>query len=382
MILTSATDQPSALAGVALRYPEKTFFLSQVFKDTTNSYKVVWFLAVLSLLKRGSGQALPLSDLFAEMAVTAWHPVCLFRLSLGRQDKLQDVILDIQQLSGFPPNASPDAVRRFVEGSPTAQSKLDYFKRYVPARFLTPWFHCELRGIRDAEKNTIIKALARNSQKTPLASLYHFEVLGGREAIKIDDSWQAFLMDNLGVVESFAEHHFALYLQARNPNVPGVVNKLRAPTARQLTAAREFWRLVRCGFNKAGKSAEFLDIYSLRPLGESFSIDHFLPWSFVVHDLLWNLTPVEPETNSSKNDVLPDLDLYLPRLARLHFAAIEIARERPKFLENYTECFKGDTAELLALGEGGFCEKYREIILPQTLVAKNQGFQSGWKLRN
>ena len=24
------------------------------------------------------------------------------------------------------------------------------------------------------------------------------------------------------------------------------------------------------------------------------------PWSFVVHDLLWNLTPVEPATNSSK----------------------------------------------------------------------------------
>lgn len=183
-------------------------------------------------------------------------------------------------------------------------------------------------------------------------------------------------------MQSFAEHHVALYLQARNPNVPGVVNKLRAPTARQLTVARDFWRLVRTDFEKASKPAEFRDIYSERQLGDSFSIDHFLPWSFVVHDLLWNLTPVEAATNSSKNDVLPNLDLYLPRLAKLHFAAIEAAKKRPKFLEDYTDCFKQDAASLLALGEIGFVTKYREVILPQAQIAINQGFQSGWKLRN
>lgn len=382
MTQVSSTNQPPALACVALHYPEKTFYLGQVFKDTTNSYKLVWFLAMLSLLKRSDVRVLELADLFAEMAVAAWHPVCLFRLSLGRQDKLQDVVLEIQKSSGLPPNAAPDAIRRFVEGSVAAQSKLDYFKRFVPARFLTPWFYNELRGKKDAEKNSIIKALARHSQKASLASLYYFEDIGGREAIKINDSWRAFLMGSLSIVQSFTEHHFALYLQARNPNVPGVVNKLHAPTARQLTAAREFWRLVRTGFNKAGKPAEFRDIYSERQLGESFSIDHFLPWSFVVHDLFWNLTPAEPATNSSKNDVLPDLDLYLPRLAKLHSAAIEAAKERPKLLEDYVDCFKQDTTDLLALGESGFSAKYREVIVPQAQIARNLGFQFGWKLRN
>ena len=382
MAQDSTTNQQPALAGVALRYPEKTFFLGQVFKDTTNSYKLVWFLALLSLLKRGNDRALRLADVFTEMAVTAWHPVCLFRLSLGRQDKLQDVILEIQQSSGLPPNATPDTIRRFVEASAAAQAKLDFFKRYVPTRFLTPWFDEELRGLRDTLKDAKIKTLAQASQKTPLASLYYFEASGEREAIKTNDSWRAFLMENLGIVQSFAEHHLALYLQARNPNVPGVVNKLRAPTARQLTAARDFWRLVRADFDKAGKPAEFRDIYSERQLGDSFSIDHFLPWSFVVHDLLWNLTPVELATNSSKNDVLPDLDLYLPRLAKLHFAAIDAAKKRPKFLEDYTDCFKQDAADLLALGENGFVAKYREVIVPQAQIARNQGFQSGWKLRN
>ena len=70
------------------------------------------------------------------------------------------------------------------------------------------------------------------------------------------------------------------------------------------------------------------------------------------------------------------------RLAKLHFAAIDAAKKRPKLLEDYTDCFKQDAADLLALGENGFVAKYREVIVPQAQIARNQGFQSGWKLRN
>lgn len=372
------SDQSPALAGVAIRYPEKTFFLGQVFNDTTNSYKLVWFLAILSLIKRSEEKAFPIANIFTEMAVAAWHPVCLYRLSLGRQDKLQDVIGELQEQSGLSPHAKPEAIRKFVEGSGAARAKLEYFRRYVPTRFLAPWFGDQLRGERDeAARTRKTLALAKESQTTPFACPYYFE---GND-VRLNDSWRVFLVENLGIVQSFAEHHFALYLQARNPNVPGVVNKLRAPTLRQLTAARDFWRLARSDFDKAGRLAEFQDIYSERQLADSFSVDHFLPWSFVVHDLLWNLTPVEAATNSSKNDVLPDLDLYLPRLAKLHFNAVQAAKQRPKLLEDYMDCFKQDPAGLLALGEIGFVAKYREVIVPQAQIAMNQGFQSGWKFR-
>jgi len=383
MAQDSATNESPALANVMMRYPEKTFFLGQVFKDTTNSYKLVWFLAVLSLLKRSNAQSLRLADIFTEMAVAAWHPVCLYRLSLGRQDKLQDVIVEIKQASGLAPNADSEAIREFVEGSTAAEAKLDYFKRYVPTRFLTPWFADKLGPERNELTRTReIQEMASESQRSPFASPYYFEGTGARRSIRMNDSWRSFLMENLGIVQSFAEHHLALYLQARNPNVPGVVNKLRAPTARQLTAARDFWRLVRTDFDKGGKAAEFCDIYSERQLGDNFSVDHFLPWSFVVHDLLWNLTPVEPTTNSSKSDRLPDLDIYLPRLAKLHFGAIEAAKKRPKLIEDYTDCFKRDAATLLALGEPGLVAKYREIMVPQAQIAINLGFQPGWKMRS
>ena len=377
MLDEGTINQPTALEAVALHYPEKTLYLGQVFTDTTNSYKLVWFLAILSLLRRGDTRSLTLAEVFTEMAVTAWHPVCLYRLSLGRQDKLQDVVLSIQRQFRLEPNAKPDAVRRFVDASAKTKAQLDYFKRYVPTRFLAPWFADKLRGTEDSGREGQIQVLAKESQSTPFATPYWLD----GSFIRLNHSWRAFLVENMGVVQAFAEYHWALYLQARNPNAPGVVNKMQAPTQRQLAAAQRFWRLVRSGFINSGKPERFQDIYSERPLGDTFSIDHFLPWSFVTHDLLWNLTPVEPATNSSKNDSLPDLNTYLPRLANLHFAAIEAAKERPKLLEDYTDCFKLNVRELLNLGEEGLEQKYRDVIKPQTQIAINLGFQPGWRMR-
>ena len=47
-------------------------------------------------------------------------------------------------------------------------------------------------------------------------------------------------------------------------------------------------------------------------------------WSFVSHDLLWNLMPTDSSINSSKSNKLPDLNLYLPKLAEAHQAALKI----------------------------------------------------------
>jgi len=66
-------------------------------------------------------------------------------------------------------------------------------------------------------------------------------------------------------------------------------------------------------------SGEPVDIYTGRPVTDLFSIDHFLPWRFVAHELMRNLTPVDAATNPSRSDAVPDLGLFLPRLADLQF---------------------------------------------------------------
>ena len=364
------------IEGLSNRYPEKTFYLGQVFNDTANSYKFVWFLAILSLLKRREGGDLSLSELMSEMAVMAWHPVCFFRLSLGRQDKLQEAVIEVRKASLLPFDAEPEAIREFVARSQYSAARLDYFRRYVPTRFLSPWFRDQLAGRKDSERDRLIAQLARASQEGPLPTPYWLDA----GQVRLNASWRYFLLDNLAIVQAFAEYHLAQYLQARNPNVPGIVNKLSAPTERDLRLAREFWKFVRDRFHKSGEPQRFRDIYTDQPLIGGFAIDHFLPWSFVAHDLMWNLTPVDTATNSSKRDTLPDLDTYLPRLVSLHVGAIEVAKGKPKLLEDYTEAFKLDVPGLLALGEDGLRAKYRDVMTSQAQIAANQGFQTGWKL--
>jgi len=365
--------------GLAARYPSQTFYLGQVFRHTTNSYKLVWFLSILSLLKHAGGKYPRVTDVLREMAVIAWPPVCLFRLSLGCKDQLQLIVQNIQQTTGFSPTESPDAIRRFVQSSPEAQADLAVLNRFVPTRFLAPWFADDLRNLKDCVKDRLIKTLVRSRMQNAAPPLYSFGGDPAEERLEVNDSWRAFLLDNFGLVQAFAEYHFALYLQERNPNVPGIVKKLRVPAVRQLTAARDFWQMNRERLDQEGRAAEFQDIYTGNQLGGRFAIDHFLPWSFVVHDMLWNLSPVEPSVNSSKSDILPDFTAYLPRLARLHHRAINIARNRPRFLEDYTDCFRLDASSLLALDEESLANKYREVVMPQAQIAINQGFRSGWR---
>ena len=92
--------------------------------------------------------------------------------------------------------------------------------------------------------------------------------------------------------------------------------------------------------------------------------------------------PLEPATNSSKGDAVPDVDLYLPRLAKLQFRAIKALQGKERLLEDYTDCFQLDVPGLVSLGEDGLLKHYQAVVLPQAQIAINQGFQAGWRWQN
>jgi len=369
-------------ASLCSRYPEKTFYLGQVFNNTTNSYKLFWFLGLLSLIKRSSKKSHLLFDVLCEMVTIAWHPVCFFKLTLGMQDKLQDAIIEIKNDSGLSNNADANEVRKFINSSKDIQKRLIDFARYVPTRFLTPWFTERLRGKPDSKRDQIIERQATESQKTPLACPYYIDGNSKSKKVILNEIWETFIVDNLEIVQSFAEYHLSIYLQRRNPNVPGVINKLKAPTKRQLSSARKFYCNVKNEFMKNSKTNLFRDVYSNRILNDKFSIDHFLPWSFVTHDLLWNLVPVEKSTNSSKGDTLPNFEIYLPNLANLHRESIMVLKHKPKLLIDFVDCFKKDISSMILLSKEEFINKYREIMLPQAQIAMSQGFEADWVFKN
>jgi hypothetical protein len=153
------------------------------------------------------------------------------------------------------------------------------------------------------------------------------------------------------------------------------------PTQRELKYARDYWRYVRDLLRKEGNAHLFADIYSEKQLNERFALDHFIPWSFVVHDLVWNLAPVETATNSSKGDRVPNLDRYISPMAKLHHSTLRFSKCRPEVEEMYVECFKSDITDLERADLSTFRRRLEDVMVPLARVAENQGFESGWQLR-
>jgi len=110
------------------------------------------------------------------------------------------------------------------------------------------------------------------------------------------------------------------------------------------------------------------------------SLDHFIPWSFVLHDRLWNLAPVSKSINSSKSDSLPVLDRHLENFCSLQYMAFTTALHHSfsrKLIEDYLILGQGidlstDVSETL------FTEQLKNTIIPLHRIAQNQGFPL-WK---
>ena len=91
------------------------------------------------------------------------------------------------------------------------------------------------------------------------------------------------------------------WLQNNNPEVPGLVYKL-TPTeekVRKLKKVRDLWQDIM-------EVQEIKDVFTGQPVKKKkYDIDHFIPWSFVMNDELWNLMPMDASLNSSKSNRLP-----------------------------------------------------------------------------
>jgi hypothetical protein len=369
------TDRGLAHSGLAGRYPAECQRLGTVFDDTTNSYKLFWFLALLSRLPERPDTEIAVAELVLEMHVQAWHPVTLFRLSLGLQDNLQVSVHAARGKSPLKTATSLDEVRR--DPAVVEAARRSGLARYVPFRFLSPWFADEIRGVADAAKNARIRDASVRDAGSSRASPYCFPVRQGKRGfVVLDERWHAFLTEHRGILEGFARHHLVAYLQARNPGVPGIVDKLDPPLSRDLGSARRFWAGALGSLRSNGN--DLRDPFSGAPLGESFSLDHFLPWSFVAHDRGWNLCPVNAATNSSKSDSVPDLDRYLPSFAHVHHRALAVAKGSERLLQDHCEAFRLDMEATRSLTVDGLVLRLRDVMAPQVQIAMNLGFSTGW----
>jgi hypothetical protein len=326
--------------------------LAACFNNTSATYKFYWFLALLGRVESGQS-TIPKCDLFADMIAHAWYTVNYFKVSFGKQDKLQAAIEQLKVLEQLTIDAGRQTIfERLVtsENKQTAR-ELRYFNREVPHRFLSPWFR--------AADSQAAYAASQQFENQCLYALY-------ADHIEINPAWIDYLKQHAGILRQFCYWNLAVYLQAKNPNVPDIPNKLiKLPVRKALTEQRKFWDIV------IGELGSIDCIYTNKKLiiGD-YAVEHFLPYAFVSHDLMWNLIPADRSFNSSKSDKLPPLDTYFEPYFKLQTSALEIIKHKApkhKFLEDYLTIVPD-----VLLFES---QRVYEQIQPMATIARNNGFE-------
>lgn len=342
--------------------------LGKVFSKTVATYKFFWFVSILQIHARTGDLRINVWDIVIRMVANAWYPIHYFRLSFGKSDSLFDIVMELHRITQIPIDASSETIINALSDrleDRQIQRLLRILTLNVPYRFLRPWI--------DTGDN---REMINRSQCFENGCLYSLHKEAGEFYIMLNPDWNDYLHNHFNILADFAYWNLTLFLQIRNPNVPAISNKLIRPEVRNsLTKQHNYWDMV---MNIGGP---ILCIYTNRELNpREYDLDHFIPWSFVSHDLLWNLLPSDGSINSSKSNKLPDLDFYLPKLAALQHRSLQMvinANKEPKVLEDFISL--GFTPrELADMNDERFLELYERTFNPISQIALNMGFET-WK---
>lgn len=358
--------------------------LAACFNRTTATYKFYWLLAILQGLENArdvsesgikdgpdsgsdsgtAGVVLEKRELFARMIANAWYTVNYFHISFGRQDLIQEAIREVNRVEAIPIDEKREVVVQKLLASEDSRTRrlLWHFNRNVPHWFLSPWFPRQGKET-EAQRGKRIHATSQRFESSCLYALYP-------DVIRINPAWLPYLMANARILKDFCHWNLTLFLQSKNPNVPDIANKLVKPAARNaLTRQRtQFWDVV------LEELGSVRCIYTDRKLTKgNYAVEHFIPYSFVSHDLIWNLIPADKTFNSIKSNKLPRLEKYFESFYSLQENAYEILRRkapRNKLLEDYLTILPG-LGQAQKLDEA----RFREVIQPLVSIASNNGFE-------
>ena len=341
--------------------------LAGVFNKTTATYKFYWFISLLEILIERQQSTIPKRTILARMICNSWYPIHYFKISFGYFDMLSKNSQEIQRLLDLPIDINKDELFELLLNTNDRRinSLINHFDKQVPYRFLSPWF--------PQKSNAQIVQLSNSFEDNCL-----YRIIENKpRKIDVNPEWISYLNLNYKILMDFCYWNLAIYLQAKNPNVPDIPNKLVKPITRgALTKQRNFWKIV---FDDL---KEIPCIYTNSVLiKDSFSVEHFIPYSFVSHDLLWNLIPVNPIINISKGNKLPDLEVFLDKFVEVqHFGLKSAFLKNPnnKLLEDYL-ILGGNISELVELTHYELILRYKKILTPLVQIAENMGFEL-WKL--
>lgn len=363
--------------GVDVPYSREVDYItfSRVLKDdrVVASYKMYWLLAILDEVQEGNVE-IEFRKLVTRMIAYAWYPISKFRLYFGACDNLGKVVNYISDTYNLKPNINKSELIDFIYNSDDKElNKMIKNLTYnVPHKFLSPFYD----GIAKEPPLKTVMILSQEHKR------WIYEIYRNSDeenCIRIREGWDDYLKYNYKMIQGWVYYKLVCFLQKRNPNVPGIAMKLEAPLNRNLTTQTKIW-------NSIIERKNIIDLYTGLPFTKenykehgNLSMDHFIPWSFVLHDQMWNLVPTFKNINSQKSDNLFNYEDYIEGLAKLQYDAFcfVVDENKKDEIEEYRGILRVPDAVAFK-AEGSyeeFFKRYKDGTCPIYNIAANQGFK-------
>lgn len=348
------------------------------YDKTVASYKLFWFNGIFQEIIRGNKE-ITFRRIVCRMITASWYPLVQFHLNFGPFDKLYDTVIFIKEKYKLDSDVKEEILLEFLENliNPDIENKIKNFYNMVPYRLISPFFSEVLTGLKDNKKNRIITELSSTSENI------FYKILSKEKKIIINDEWFDYIYQNQNIVYGWMNYKLIYFLQKKNPNVPAIPFKLHPPYERDLSAAKRLW-------GSLVKNTNIVDIYTGKEFNREniekygvMSIDHFIPWSFVLHDELWNLIPTFKDINSTKSNKLPKLELYMDKFCEEQYSAFMYFRKdktAKQYLEDYLNINKKiDITSIvktdISVTRESFYDSLKSTLMPLYQIAYNQGYE-------
>lgn len=281
----------------------------KMLSNKRNSHKFYFFPALVDAINMGK-QMITFGEIAEKMIAEAWYPVLEHHIHLGLykngipNDSIEKAVIEIQKRVNVKSDISVnDFIIKLRELEKIDKCFLDSYKeeilRYVPTRLLSPFLDVIEEDYQ--REDLIFKKIADANSVSSLPYIIDISVENKLDRkIIFDKEWSRFIKDNYVEIRGWINNERLTYLQKRNPQMPGIVFKMNPMKRKRedLDAVRRLWRVVI-------QKENILDIFEGKPISpEEFEVDHFIPWSYVACDELWNLSPIRRTVNLDKSNFL------------------------------------------------------------------------------
>ena len=358
-----------------------------MMKDPSYCYKFYWVEAIVQLISEDKKEA-SYDEIINEMIANAWYSVLEFHVHLSGiwgdgeiKDSLEKAIIKLHQLSDLPSNASKVEIKNKIsEFNKELHGEKMTLTQNVPYKALSGFAnrYSERIDLNSSAGRMMAYYNRINGIESPLPYTFG-DQKGLKRKIIFHEAWIQMIQDNMVAILGWIQYEKVRWLQNNNPEVPGLVYKL-APLddkMRKLGHVRKLWEGILDLTN-------IIDVFKNESIKRaSYDVDHFIPWSFVMNDELWNLMPMDSSLNSSKSNRLPQWEKYFVRFAQNQFTMYELVYEKAGIRKLYESCYRDNLHSIWASQElyrkGNSREEFYGILernmRPVYDSARRQGYE-------